>query len=369
MYNSRLKVNIQAIMQNLSVILDELGAQTELIPVLKDDAYGLGLVPIAKALSQHPQIKTMAVSHISEGVKLRQEGISSEILVMGSVPTHLLGYAVEHTLTVAVGRLGLLPTLAELCRQQGKCATIQLKIETGLHRHGVSPGDELAALLEELHLCSDVIHVSGGFSHFSDFPQEPLSCQQYDLLNEAIAQATQAGISIPKGHISCSAATEYGKGYHMDAVRVGRRLYMDHPTAPVGNIQEVASWQTYITHLHLRKAGESIGYGGAYTFEKDTMVATIGVGYGDGLHQGLVAQHAPVLVGGVEGRLLACCMDQSFIDVTGIDCQIDQVVTMFGYDEWGNHLSSQALSLLVGGDEGCGLTSMLSPRVERIYLA
>ena len=97
-------------------------------------------------------------------------------------------------------------------------------------------------------------------------------------------------------------------------------------------------------------------------------MASVGVGYGDGLIELLVACHAPVLVGGKRCPLLACCMDQCFVDVTGVeDAKVGDEITFFGYDSDGNFLSSQETANLIGDDEGCGLTSALMHRVARVF--
>ena len=142
-------------------------------------------------------------------------------------------------------------------------------------------------------------------------------------------------------------------------MRIGRGLYMDAPQGARHGIDEAVTWRTYVTAVKRRRAGDTLGYGGAYILPHDADIATIGVGYGDG--------HAPVLVNGRECPLLACCMDQAFADVTGAGCHVGDSVTIFGYDEGGRLLASQAQALLIGGDEGCGLTAALSPRVARVY--
>lgn len=128
---------------------------------------------------------------------------------------------------------------------------------------------------------------------------------------------------------------------------------MDHPKKPLGNIQEVVSWRSYLTNVKQRHAGDSLAYFGKYVLDKDTVVATVGVGYGDGLNEKLVACHAPVLVGGKRCPLLACCMDQCFVDVTGVeDAKVGDEITFFGYDSDGNFLSSQETANLIGDDRG-----------------
>lgn len=367
LYNSYILVDMALLRQNVESILHTLSPGTQLVPVLKGNAYGLGIVPIAKQLTQIPAIRTLAVSHVSEGIQLRNNGISADIWVIGGVPGHLIAPAVENRLTLTVGRMDLLPKIAEAARAQNVTAAVQVKIETGLHRTGVKPGLELGEVIRQLCQESSAITLAGAFSHFSDSTDKALSCEQHQLFLQGIQQMEAAGIHVPVKHICGSASSEAYPEYHMDAVRIGRRLYMDHPTEPVGNIHECVSWRTYITNLRHCHAGDALGYGSKVVLQQDAVIATIGVGYGDGLNSALADCQAPVLIGGKRAPLLCCCMDQSMVDVTGIACQIDDVVTIFGYDESGNLLPSQEVALLIGDQEGCGLTSDLNARVERIY--
>lgn len=364
--NSILSVDLKRVRQNVKAILSELeGGQ--LIPVLKDNAYGLGLETMGHLMEEFPQISTLAVAQVEEGAVLRKAGITREILVMGGIPNHLLRAAVELDLTIAVGRLELLPVLALLGRSLERPVKVQIKIETGLNRTGVAPGEELAHLLEEWRTEKGTFQVMGAFSHFADLSDQSRVQAQYRLFLEGVEQLQAGGIEIPLRHISASAAHELFPQYRLDGVRVGRRLYMDHPTQPTGRVSETATWRTWITNLRTLQAGAPLGYGGKVFLERDATVATIAVGYGDGLSEELVRVHGPVLVGGERTRLMACCMDQTLVDVTGIPCRVGDPVTLFGWDERGNLLPSQEVALLVGEDEGCGLTSQLSPRVARVY--
>ena len=142
---------------------------------------------------------------------------------------------------------------------------------------------------------------------------------------------------------------------------------MDAPVSPKGDIREVATWRGYVTQVHERKKGDTLGYDGQYRLPSDAVVATLSVGYGDGLSPALASARAPVLIGGKRCPLLAVCMDQCFADVTGAACGPGTEVTFFGRDRQGNFLSSQEVALYIGNDEGCGLTGALSPRVARVY--
>lgn len=366
MNNSYIEVNMQTLLANAEEIISSLGGETQLIPVLKDDAYGLGLVPVARQLCGLDAIKTIAVSHVSEGIALREAGIDREILIMASALPFQLEASVDAELTLACGRLGLVSELTKTAKRLGKKAKIHIKIDTGLHRIGIE-AEELESFINEFKSCGEQIHVGGAFSHFSDSSNKELSRRECDAFCAAVRKLEEAGIAVPMKHMASSASSESSPEYNMDAVRIGRRLYMDNPTAPLGNITELASWRSYITNIKARKAGESIGYGEGVKLDKDSVIATVGVGYGDGLNQDLVKIKAPLLVNGQQAHYTACCMDQCMIDVSGIDCKVGDEVTFFGYDGKGGYLSSQVVAAMVNEDEGCGLCSALSARVARIY--
>ena len=367
LHNSVLYIDMGQLRRNAEAILRELdGAQ--LIPVLKGNAYGLGQEEVGAALAAIPEIRTMAVAQVSEGAALRRAGVTQDILVLGGVPVRLLAPAVELGLTLTVGRPGLLPLLAELGRTQGRLVQVQVKVETGLHRYGLTPGAELDGLLEEWREYAPWIRVTGAFTHFADLGDPVRTEEQFQTYLRGVAQLERGGMEIPMRHVSASAASEYAPQYRLDGVRIGRRLYMDHPTAPLGTVREVCSWRAWVTRVRPLRAGDALGYGGHIRMPRDGMAATISVGYGDGLGPELVRVGGPVLIGGQRARLLACCMDQTVVDVTGIPCAVDDEVTLLGGDGHGNWLSSQEVSLLIGEDEGCGLTSRLSGRVGRVYL-
>ena len=328
LHNSVLYIDMGQLRRNAEAILRELdGAQ--LIPVLKGNAYGLGLEKVGAALADIPEIRTMAVAQVSEGAALRQAGVTQDILVLGGVPERLLAPAVELGLTLTVGRPGLLPLLAELGRTQGRPVQVQVKVETGLHRFGLMPGEELDGLLEEWREYAPWIRVTGAFTHFADLGDPVRTEEQFQTYLRGVAQLERGGMEIPMRHVSASAASEYAPQYRLDGVRIGRRLYMDHPTAPLGTVREVCSWRAWVTRVRPLRAGDALGYGGHIRMPR---------------------------------------MDQTVVDVTGIPCAVDDEVTLLGGDGHGNWLSAQEVSLLIGEDEGCGLTSRLSGRVGRVYL-
>lgn len=144
--NSYLSVNLQTIINNMQSIQEDIGPDVECIPVLKDNAYCLGAVPIAKALCTYANVRTIAVAQVCEGVELRQAGLSAPaVLVLGGVPERLFPAAVEYGLQLTVFHPSTVYALEKLAAAQGKRAEVQIKVETGLNRTGAKPGAELGA--------------------------------------------------------------------------------------------------------------------------------------------------------------------------------------------------------------------------------
>jgi len=368
MNNSYLLTDLGVLHANVEAIRGSLSPGARILPVLKANAYGMGLESVARALEPLPGIAALAVAHVSEGAALRRAGVRSEVLLLGNPLPQALDVGAEAGLTFTVGRPGLATALAETAHRLGRSVRVQLKLDTGLHRAGMAVGEELSAVLEELRAAGERLELTGVYSHFAD-TADPDRCEtQYRLYRQGLAQVEAAGFDPGMRHICDSAASENYPAYHLDAVRLGRRLMMDHPTHPLGTVREAASWRTAVTAVHPRFAGDTLGYADAYTLPRDALVAIIGVGYADGLPTALVERHAPVLIRGRRCPLLACCMDQSLVDVSAVpDCRPGEEVTILGYDAAGHLLSAQEAAALYGGIEGCEIIAGLSPRVERLY--
>lgn len=366
MNNSYLYVDMDILRHNLESIASSLPADCSIIPVLKDDAYGLGLCPTAAVLAGSDRVQCFAVAHVSEGLALRGAGISKDILVMGSPLPFQLESAILTKLTLCAASAESVMLIDECAGRLGMEAKIQIKLDIGLHRIGVDCGEELDGFIDVINRCRN-LRCCGVFSHFSHAGNDELCAEQFETFEKGIAKLEAAGICTHPRHISCSASSELYPQYAMDAVRLGRRLYMDNPDSPRGDVKELASWRSYITSVKVRKAGDSLGYGSEFFLERDATVATVGVGYGDGLDLRLFEKDEKVLINGKACTLLSCCMDQCMVDVSGVDCKAGDEVTFFGCDGKGGYISAQELAMRIGANEGCALTSALSTRVARVY--
>ena len=328
--NSYLQINLQALQENIEQIRRELGPAVKLIPVLKANAYGLGAVTLGRFLSDLGGIDCFAVSHVAEGIELRQAGLKQQILVMSLPLDTQVEAAVEHDLLITLGSFRQFPVLREVAWKAGRKIPVSLKVDTGLHRIGFLPG-EIGRLITELKQAEDVIEIRDTFSHFSDHSKEQmeLQCRRFrDFRDRLLAAGIRPGLC----HMASSASLETGE----DVL------------------------------VRERRAGDTLSYDRKTILEKDTRVGVLSIGYGDGLDPALFAAHAPVLIRGRRARLLACCMDQSFVDLGDLPCEAGDEVTLFGHDGEGNLLPAQEVAALIGC-EGCDLTARLTPRVARVY--
>lgn len=373
-YNSQLLVNLSAIQQNYRYLADSFGKSTSIVPVLKCNAYGIGATAVAKALLQtNAALPMVAVSQVQEAAALYKEGISTPVLLLGGLPQKNIECAVSLGLHLTVYNSQIATAINQEALRQNKTQyPVQIKIDTGLNRIGAKPGMELEELAKTLLRCNNLA-VNGAYTHFMNGEKKdsPTSLHQAELFRKGIAQLENLGINTPMQHICASGSSEWMGNGECNTMRIGRRLFMDAPllpgcAPPEGNIQECCSWRSQIVSIRHLSAGESIGYGGHFTTPTPMDIAVVCVGYGDGLPPQLAKNGAPVLVKEQTTRLLDTAMDQCFIDVTGLNSQIGDEVTFFGYSSGGAFLSSQKVAAFIQ-DEGVYLTSLLSNRVERVY--
>ena len=374
MYNSYLEVDFGKMKESFRKVKAAAGSRG-VIPVLKANAYGIGLVPMADFLVNTMNVDVMAVAQTSEGVTLRQAGFrQADIMLLGPAPLHAVPYAVENDLLLPVFNRENAQWVSDAAQKLGKTARVQLKIDTGMNRIGVRHGQPLEELLDFLKTLPN-LSVTGVFTHFvnatyTDDPQTPVA---YGKFEQAVAQVRAAGIEPQYIHCCNTGATSWFKGDLISThVRPGS-LYMGHAsmdddTNALG-VEGCTSWRAFITHIHDIAPGESCGY--CRHFMNDTdhpiTVATVDVGYADGLYRPVGQKGGPVLVGDTRARCLATCMDQTMVDVTGLDCKVGDEVTFFGWSRGGAAITMEEYQTVTGQNLSLPLC-LLTARVKRVYL-
>jgi len=324
-----IRVDLNAIAENARALRASIGDTPHMLAVVKANAYGHGLVQVAKAaLSSGADWLGVAIPE--EGEALRQAGIAAPILVLGAVNERGAQASVRFSLTQAVFDRDRVRYLEKAAAQQDSVALAHIKCDTGMGRIGVRTEEEMRAVLEEIRL-SPHVRLTGAFTHLADADGDSAD---YSLAQIAKFDVLRA--FLPQGMICHAAASAAAVRYpqaRYQMVRQGISLYgcppvpMDIPLSPA------LSWHTEIAYVKTIAPGECVSYGCTFRAERETRVATLPVGYGDGYHRALSGK-AQVLIGGrrcpVIGRV---CMDQIMADVTDLppgDCQIGAPVVLLG---------------------------------------
>ena len=373
MYNSYLEVDFGKMKESFNKVQAADGSRG-VIPVLKANAYGIGLVPMADFLVNTMQVDVMAVAQTSEGVTLRQAGFrKADIMLLGPAPQHAVIYAVENDLLLPVFNRENARWVNDAAEKLGKKAQVQLKIDTGLNRIGVRQGEDLTALLDFLKTLP-AIQIEGVFTHFvnatyTDDPQTPVA---YAKFEQAVYQIREAGIQPRYIHCCNTGATSWFKGDRISThVRPGS-LYMGYDSMDDGTnwleVEEGISWRAFITNIHTVKAGESCGYCNHHVCEQDTVVATVDIGYADGLYRPMAqgGTGGVLLVNDSRCKYLATSMDQTMVDVTGVDVKVGDQVTVFGFSLGGAKLPLAELQNYTNQNLSLPLC-LTNHRVKRIY--
>ena len=337
-YNSYLEIDLDEICNNVNKIRTGIGEGVDIIAVLKGDAYGMGLVTIGRHLAENCGVAAFACAQTWEAVQLRlRAGITGDILVMGGVPFHNIPHVVEHQLHSPAYNHQYLTLLNDEAALQGTTAAVHIKVETGLNRVGVWPGKQLDDLC--LHLKSlESIVVAGAFTHFveSEIADKTSTYEQLRLFKDGLEQICNHGFTPKYVHAANTAASTWLQDPVLTHVRPAGLLFgFDVNIEPKNRfgLNEVLSWRAFVTNVKTIEKGETVGYNRAFMAQGTTQIATFSAGYGDGYTRSLaMSGKAHAIVNGQRAPIIGICMDQTFLDVTGIDVAVNDVVTLIGQD-------------------------------------
>ena len=357
-----LEVNLNAVVDNLNYFKSFLKPETKMVCMIKADAYGAGAVEIAKTL-QDQRVDYLAVAVADEGVTLRKAGITANIMVMNPEMT-AFKTMFDYDLEPEVYSFRLMDALIKAARKEGITGwPVHIKFDTGMHRLGFDPVDDIYKLVDRLKHQNAIIPRSV-FSHFvgsdSDGFDE-FSARQFALFEEGSQQLQAAFSHHILRHMDNSAGIEHFPERQMDMCRLGIGLY---GVDPRNNqiLSTVSTLKTTILQMRHVPAGETVGYSRKGKIDRDSVIAAIPIGYADGLNRGLGNRHCYCLVKGQKAEYVGnICMDVAMIDVTDIPCQEGDQVEIFG-----EHLPVTELSDVLGTIPYEVLTGV-SNRVKRVY--
>ena len=321
MTSNLVTIDLSALRHNFKKIKQWVRPSTRILCVIKADAYGHGMIPVASVL-ETMGTDYLGVFEAEEGVALREAGIRIPTLVLKGIETDEIPVVVEYNLTPGVFDLNTTKQLSDYALKHGTTVPIHVKVDTGMSRVGI-PWEKMSEFVNALRQMKGIVP-AGIFSHFSiaDEPAHPFTDIQIDRLQKVIAIAHQFGIKNALIHISNSSAILNQKGMESHLVRPGIILYGSLPSLICPHkdeLEPVMSFRSRVVQVKIVSPGTSISYGRTYIAESQRVIATIPAGYDDGYSR-LLSNKGVVLIRGRRAPIVGTvCMNSIMVDVTEIE--------------------------------------------------
>jgi len=350
-----------------------------MMAVVKANAYGHGALPCTQALLE-AGADTLGVGIVAEGIELREQGIRAPIHVLVGVLPDEVDDLIQNDLTTTLYSRSLAKMLSQRASQLGKEVGVHLKVDTGMGRLGVPP-DDITGLVEYLQGFKN-IRIESIFTHFSSADDEdPAFTQnQIERFQSALDQLKKAKFNIPLAHCANSAALLQFPESQFDLVRPGIALYGALPTQGLATVVEsltlknknfsllpVMQWKTKILTINSLPKGTPVSYGKKFVTQRNSLIATLPVGYADGLERILTNKMQVLVRGHKVSQVGTICMDMCMVDVTDIDgVQEGDEVVLFGRQgqETIEVDAMAALAETISYEILCGV----GRRVPRVYI-
>lgn len=359
--DSWVEINLENLAFNMKNIRKNTPQGVKLLAVVKADAYGHGAVMLAPTLLASGA-DMLGVASIDEGVDLRQAKINCEILVLGAVPVWAVETAVKADLSISVFSKEHLEACRQAFDRTGIKPKVHIKLDTGMNRIGVSTEDAVEFIDKVRN--SDFVEFQGVFTHLANAENRDKTQLQIDKWNKVIAQIDTKGLLL---HILNTAGAMCYDIPNSNMRRAGIALYGLYPDLPDDDnvikpdLKPVLSLKARIVNIHDAKDGEGVSYGHTFTAHGTRTIATVPLGYADGVPRGLSNKIYGTLNGKKVQQVGNITMDQMMFDITGVNASVGDVITLLdennSIDEWANIL----------GTINYELTCRLKVRLPRVY--
>ncbi|MGA1868736.1 MAG: alanine racemase [bacterium] len=344
-------VNLEALGNNLAIVRKIVGPDTKILAVIKADAYGHGMIPVAKKLCGE-KIDWLGVSYVEEGIILRREGINVPILIMAGAFPEQLERAIEYNLTLAIYTYSIAEQLSQHAVERQCQVPVHIKLDTGLGRLGFHRETILENIFHIINLPN--ITVEGIFTHCANADDSSFTHMQLERFTQVVAELEGRGSTIQLKHAANSTILVNYRESHFNMVRTGIMLYGAKPSLGP-EIEPVLRLVTRVLQLKKIKRGDSVGYGRTYICTEGRDIAVISIGYYDGLLR-VLSNKASALIRGVRVPVIGTiCMDMAMLDVTGVSgVNVGDEVVILGRQgnehisitelaEWGNVIPYEIL--------------------------
>ncbi len=361
-------IDLEALRWNFSQVRQKVGPKVKILSVLKADAYGHGAVQIARTLAE-AESDFFGVATLEEGLQLRESGIRTPVLILAGAYPEQIDELVRYDLTPTVCEPRMLRRMEALAQKRETALHFHLKVDTGMGRIGFAASEIDLWLPEVARL--KALELQGMFSHFShaENVEGGYTQSQLEIFHYLIQRLHEADYRIPLIHLANSAAVISLPASHFNMVRPGLMLYGIHPRAEMAaqvSLKPALSWRTRVLQVKRLPRGSSISYGRTFVTQRESVIATLPVGYADGYPR-LLSNRGAVLIRGqrapVVGRV---CMDLTMVDVTQIEgVEEGDEVVLLG-KQGGQTVSADEIA---GWAETISyeILTSISARVPRIY--
>ncbi len=359
------EINLDAIEHNILELKKYVKKDTKILAVVKADAYGHGSTMITPTLLASG-VDALGVASIDEGIELRNNKFNCPILVLGAAPVWAFDYAAQNNISLSIFSKEHIEAANLTYKKTGLKTKAHIKIDTGMNRIGVNK-DNAIDFIKEIQNTNSII-LEGIFTHFANAEDEEKTKKQIDIWNYIINNIDTTNLDL---HCFNTAATifKYENAKH-NMVRLGISLHGLLPDLPkttknIPNLKFAMGLKGRITNIHYAEKNEGVSYSHTFIAEKKTKIATIPIGYADGLDRKLSNKIYGILNGKKIKQIGNITMDQTMFDITDIDAKEGDIITLIGEEnelslsinEWAKILNTINYEL----------TCRLKVRLSRVY--
>jgi len=358
------EVDLGAIRANIKSIRSLLSPQTKFMAVVKANAYGHGLVPVARAALEAGADR-LGVAILDEALTLREAGIDAPVQILSEIPANAAEILVKHNIIATVYSTELAAALSRAASELKIPAKVDIKVDSGMRRAGIS-ADKAVSFYEELKQLENLV-ITGIFTHFAcaDSPDDDFTRQQLKLFLKLKFQLGE----IPLWHAANSAAALFFPDTHLDMVRVGIAMYGLQPSSTMGAplpLKPALSLRANIAYVRQLQTGDGVSYGLTFKTDKTINIAVVPLGYGDGYSRRLSNRGQAIIRGRRVDIIGNICMDQLLIKLPG-DLRISpgESVTLIGGEK--DRISVEEIASLLG-TINYEVVCLINARIPRVYI-
>lgn len=355
------EINLDAIEKNILELKSFVKPDAKILAVVKADAYGHGSAMIAPTLLASG-VDYLGVASIDEGIELRNNKFKCPILVLGAAPVWAFDYAAQNNISLSIFSQNHIDAAELTYRKTGIKTKAHIKLDTGMNRIGVQKNDAVEFIKKVQSM--ECIELQGVFTHFANAEFENKTLEQLKIWNEILSQINTEGLILHCYNTAATISKYQDNNYNM--VRLGLALYGLVPDLPKiakdkPNLIPAMSLKGRIINVHNAKAGSGVSYCHTHIVKNDSKIATIPIGYADGVDRRLSNKICGVLNGQKVPQIGNITMDQMMFDITNVEAKEGDVITLIGDDisinDWANILGTINYELIC----------RLKARLSRVY--